>query len=160
VCHSFNLIKKERMGCRALLLPNLLRVVCLVVELKGKYFNLESELIISDMFETLIFPPFHPLVEFLDELAVPKLNISFIQIKSLGVLNPNVKVFRKYNLLCHSNLLFLYNLLDTRLALLLKLLLMLIVRLQVSLPESLLLSTLLILEGLYLLLFLVFNVNF
>jgi hypothetical protein len=50
------------MGCRALLLPNLLRVISLVVELEGKDFNLEGELIISNMFKTLIFPALHPLV--------------------------------------------------------------------------------------------------
>ena len=78
------------MGCRALLLPDLLRVISLVVELEGKDFNLERELIISDVFETLIFPIFHPLVEFLDELAISKLNIGLIKIKSFGVLNPDV----------------------------------------------------------------------
>ena len=77
-----------------MLLPNLLGVISLVVKLEGKNFNLEGKLIICDMLKTLIFPTLHPLVEFLDELAIPKLNISLIQIKSLGVLNPNVEVFR------------------------------------------------------------------
>ena len=78
------------MGCAALLLPDLLRVICLVVELEGKDLNLKGQLIISDVFETLILPALHPLIEFLDELAIPELNIGLIKIKSLCVLNPDV----------------------------------------------------------------------
>jgi hypothetical protein len=80
VCHSFNLIKKEGVGCAALLLPDLLRVICLVVELEGKDLNLKGQLIISDVFETLIFPALHPFVELFDELAIPELNIGLIKI--------------------------------------------------------------------------------
>lgn len=68
------------MGCAALLLPDLLRVICLVVELEGKDLNLKGQLIISDVFETLIFPALHPFVELFDELAIPELNIGLIKI--------------------------------------------------------------------------------
>ncbi len=77
------------------------------MKLKGKYFNFECQLIISNMLKDLVLTRFNPFIEFSNEFLISKLNKSLKKIECLCIFDPNMEIFWKENFFCYIYFSFL-----------------------------------------------------